>query len=156
MADINKEHSNSQVNPKREAEIIEAFKDSDYQKWELKAKEYMKNPSKMNGLISDAVTKIEINKNGPLAVLWEKIYLLVSLVKDWFKGEYLNISKKSLILIITGLIYFVSPIDIIPDFIAGLGLFDDAAILGFIINQLNKELQAYKSWKENININNHE
>lgn len=153
MSDSNKEQQNDQSKHERETEIIETFNSSDYQKWELKAKEYINNPNKMDGLIFDAIKKIDANKSGPLTLLWERIRLLISLVKDWFNGEYMAISKKSLILILTGLIYFVSPIDLIPDFIVGLGLFDDAAILGFIINQLDKELRAYKSWKENISIN---
>ncbi|MDD3536919.1 MAG: YkvA family protein [Eubacteriales bacterium] len=47
-----------------------------------------------------------------------------------------------------GLLYFVSPIDLIPDVIPGLGLTDDVVILGLIIRQVSSDLDKYKAWKE--------
>jgi len=45
------------------------------------------------------------------------------------------------------LIYFVSPIDIIPDFLLG-GLVDDALVLGLIIKQVTSDLDKYREWEE--------
>lgn len=50
-------------------------------------------------------------------------------------------------MIIIGLLYFVMPVDIVPDWIISLGFLDDAAVLGFIINQVNQNLEEYKGWK---------
>jgi uncharacterized membrane protein YkvA (DUF1232 family) len=55
------------------------------------------------------------------------------LVRDWSSGGYRQISKSALLAITVVLIYFVSPIDVVPDWIIGLGLIDDAAVLGLII-----------------------
>lgn len=125
----------------REEEIV---------RWQNKAEEYVDNPERTENLLNKALIKAEDNKqNEGIKNLWDKIQLLFSLVKDWTHGDYRKISKTAILTVIGGLIYFVTPIDVIPDFLVGLGLVDDAAILGLIINQLDKELVKYKSWKNN-------
>ena len=46
--------------------------------------------------------------------------VLASLINSYIKKEYLDIPIGSIIAIISALIYFVSPIDFIPDFIPGI------------------------------------
>lgn len=58
-------------------------------------------------------------------------------------------NKFIIIVVLAGIIYFVSPIDIVPDFLVGLGFLDDAAILSFVIKQISDELYKYKGWKDN-------
>lgn len=127
----------------------EIIGDQEIGRWQNKAREYVKDPVKTESLLGKAIKKAEDNKYlDVINNLWEKIQLLISLVKDWLSGEYRKISKSSLIMIIAGLLYFVSPIDFVPDWITALGLLDDAAVLGLIINQLDKELVGYKEWKK--------
>lgn len=120
--------------------------------WKDKAKEYVDDRAKTENLLSRALTKAENSKNNQVINnIWDKIHLLFALVRDWSNGNYRRISKSSIIAVIAGLIYFVSPIDVIPDFLVGLGLVDDVAVLGLIINQLDKELAKYKEWKHIAN-----
>ena len=81
--------------------------------------------------------------------------LFIELIKAWLKGDYHDISKKTIIIIVTTVIYFVSPIDLVPDFIVGLGMFDDVALIGFTAKQISTELDRFKTWKDNryIDIN---
>lgn len=39
--------------------------------------------------------------------------------------------------------YFISPIDLLPEVVLGLGIVDDAVILTFIASVLNGELERY-------------
>jgi len=128
-------------------EVEEFFKKKEMKRWETKAKEYVDDSNKTKGLIDDAINKANVNRNGPIGEIWDKVQLLFSIAGDWVNGRYRMISKKSIILIMMGLVYFVSPLDLIPDFIVGLGFIDDAAVLGLVINQIDKELEKYKVWK---------
>ena len=47
-----------------------------------------------------------------------------------------------------GLLYFILPADLIPDFIPLVGYLDDLAVLTTIMNSLKGEITAYHSWKE--------
>lgn len=85
-------------------------------------------------------------ENTTLKNLWSDIKLTLELSKDWIKGEYKDITKGSIMLIIGGLLYLVSPIDLVPDFLLG-GFLDDAAILAYVFKKIAEELVVYKEWK---------
>jgi uncharacterized membrane protein YkvA (DUF1232 family) len=53
-----------------------------------------------------------------------------------------------------GLLYFILPVDLIPDFIPIVGYLDDLAVLTTIMNSLKGEINAYRNWKE-IGIKGH-
>jgi uncharacterized membrane protein YkvA (DUF1232 family) len=46
-----------------------------------------------------------------------------------------------------GLIYFVLPLDIFPDFIPLLGFFDDAAVIAYIVRTIQQDLDAFTDWE---------
>ena len=122
-----------------------------YKKYESKAKEYMEDKQKAEGLLKDAIKKADIKK-GKLGEAWEKLQLLFEVFRAWIKGEYKEIPKGSIIMIIATIIYFVSPVDLVPDFIVGFGLIDDAAVIGFAIKQITKDLEKFKIWKSSQKI----
>lgn len=108
-----------------------------------KAKEYSKDKKKTKKLLDEAIKKA-INKES-LKEIWDNLQLLFGLVKDWLSGDYKDVPIGSIIAIIIGLLYFVSPIDFVPDFLPG-GLVDDALVLGLIIKQVKSDLDKYKEW----------
>ena len=55
--------------------------------------------------------------------------VMASLVRSYVKKEYRDIPIGSIIAIVSALIYFVSPLDIVPDSIPVIGYFDDAAVV---------------------------
>ncbi|WP_313801264.1 YkvA family protein [Cytobacillus sp.] len=119
-----------------------------YKKFLSKAKKYLDNPRETNRLLKKTEKKARVNKASFTGV-WQKFQLLIDLVKSWSSGEYRAISKKSILFIIASILYFISPLDIIPDFLIGIGMVDDAAVIAFAIKQLSDELEKYKSWKQN-------
>ena len=50
-------------------------------------------------------------------------------------------------IVVAGLLYFISPIDLVPDFLGAIGFIDDVAILGFIFASIQRELQAFRRWE---------
>ena len=85
---------------------------------------------------------------GLLARLFQNLRLLVPLIRDYWKGTYRDVSAKSIVIFVASLVYLVSPIDLIPDYIIGLGQIDDVAILGLSLYFLEKDLLKYKEWKD--------
>ena len=118
-----------------------------YKKFESKAKEYMNKPEKTDVLLKDAGKKADQNK-GALAEIWDNLQLLFDLVGAWRRGEYRQIPTRSILTIIASIIYFVSPIDLVPDFLIGLGIVDDAAVIGFVLKQISVDLESFRIWKE--------
>jgi len=89
-----------------------------------------------------------IIKLGLLARLFQNLKLLLPLVKDYWKGAYRDVSAKSLIIFAAAILYIISPIDLIPDYIIGLGQIDDLAILSLSLYFLERDLLKYKEWKD--------
>ncbi|MNH38167.1 hypothetical protein D3C79_991600 [compost metagenome] len=50
--------------------------------------------------------------------------------------------------IVAGLLYFVSPIDAIPDWLLGVGFLDDIAVLGWVLKTVADELGRFKAWRD--------
>lgn len=124
-----------------------------YKKFEKKAKEYVKRPEKTDVLLKDATKKAD-DKKGSLTEIWDNFQLLLELVSAWRNGEYRKIPTGSIVTIIASIIYFVSPIDLMPDFLIGLGIVDDAAVIGFVLKQITTDLENFKIWKENNKVEN--
>ena len=84
---------------------------------------------------------------GFLVRLFKDLKLLLPLIKEYWKGTYRDVSIKSIVIFLATLAYIISPIDLIPDYILGLGQLDDAAILGLSLFLLEKELMKYSEWR---------
>ena len=93
-----------------------------------------------------------MNKNlvrfGLLGRLLQNLKLLFPLIRDYFKGTYRDVSFKSILIFLAGLIYIISPFDFIPDYIPGLGQIDDVVILAFCLFLLEKDLLKYEKWRQ--------
>ena len=77
--------------------------------------------------------------------------IMVSLVRNYIKKEYTDIPIGSIIAIVSALIYFVSPLDIVPDSIPFLGYFDDAAVVAACWQLVESDVEEYKIWREKNN-----
>jgi uncharacterized membrane protein YkvA (DUF1232 family) len=118
-----------------------------HKRYESAAKDYLEQPEKTKELIERA-SKKAADKKGKLHEVWDHLHLLFDLITAWRKGEYRKIPKGSILMIIATIIYFVSPIDLVPDFLVGLGILDDAAVIGFTLKQISSDLDKFKLWKE--------
>lgn len=123
--------------------ILDFFKKS-----ENKASVILKDKTKASDTIKEALGKAVTNK-GDLEGVWAKMLLLFAVAKDYVSGDYTEIPKRSIVAILGGLIYFLSPIDVVPDFVPVLGFVDDVFVLNLVYKQVIKDLEKYKSWKDN-------
>ena len=77
----------------------------------------------------------------------EKFCLLGRLISAYARREYRAIPLKTLIAVVAAMIYFLNPIDLIPDAILGIGLTDDLAVLAWVIRSAQQELEAFATWE---------
>ncbi|MBW1851923.1 MAG: DUF1232 domain-containing protein [Deltaproteobacteria bacterium] len=86
------------------------------------------------------------------ASLWRRLIedfkLLFSLIKDYWKGAYREVSIWSILAFFFAIVYILYPIDILPDVIPVVGQIDDAAVLLSCLYFLEKDLYKYREWKQ--------
>jgi uncharacterized membrane protein YkvA (DUF1232 family) len=107
--------------------------------------DYLNNPKKTQALLGRAA-KLFSGIKGSIEV-GSDIHLIWPLMQDYMGGRYTQLSKTFLVSLIATLIYFVSPIDAIPDFIPILGWSDDIAVFLYVLDKFKKEMAAYKLWR---------
>ncbi len=105
------------------------------------------SPKKLLALVEKVSAKSESNQSGAIAKTLESVKVLVRLVTAYAKGDYRSIAIENLAIIIAALVYFVMPLDAIPDFIAVLGLADDAALLAWTWGAVNSEVERFLLWE---------
>lgn len=70
------------------------------------------------------------------------------LIKAYANGQYREFPYTSIIKIVAAVVYFVSVVDLIPDFIPILGLTDDLAVLAWVYSSVKDDLQQFVDWEE--------
>jgi uncharacterized membrane protein YkvA (DUF1232 family) len=90
----------------------------------------------------------KVEKASPaLRKIMESVKDLYSLFRDGVKGQY-DVHPATLGIIAGGLLYFIIPLDVIPDYLPLVGYLDDAAVLTAIINSLQGEIGKYRKWRK--------
>ena len=107
------------------------------------AKELFKQKDKINEVLNNATNKQTENKDRLNQGLLHDLKMLKAMLKDYLSGKY-KFSSRTIIYIVAGLLYFISPVDLIPDFLLGFGFVDDAAVLAMVIKRIKTELDKYK------------
>ncbi len=82
-----------------------------------------------------------------LGKLKDDLRLLQALCLAYWSGDYRAISGKAIVSVVAGLMYFLSPVDAIPDFIPVFGMLDDIAVLAWVMKTLDDELNAFRVWR---------
>lgn len=91
--------------------------------------------------------KTIVEKAGFLSQYWDDIKTSFALIRDWFNGSYDKVPTRMIVSLAGALIYLVSPLDLIPDWVPMAGFVDDAAILAFVFQLSKVDLNAYREWK---------
>lgn len=85
---------------------------------------------------------------GPLTAAVDDIRTLLSLVRAYKNREYREIPYYSIAAAVAALAYVLSPVDLIPDFLPGVGLIDDAAVVAACVTSLREDLARFRAWKK--------
>lgn len=69
------------------------------------------------------------------------------LVVSYAKGDYKGIAIGNIALSVAVLLYLISPIDVIPDFLVA-GMLDDMALLTWLYKTFSHEIERFLEWED--------
>lgn len=79
----------------------------------------------------------------------KNIPLFLSLINNYASGRYKDVSLSTIIAVVAAVLYFVAPIDVIPETtIPGVGYLDDAFVVDMVLKAVKKELKKFEQWKK--------
>jgi len=100
-----------------------------------------------SSLLDQAMRKAE-QQEGRLQRVWKDLQALFRLVRAWLQGAYREVPWKTIVLAISALIYFVNPMDLIPDALVGIGYLDDATVIAWVIRSIKQDMDRFALWEQ--------
>ena len=111
------------------------------------AEAYAGDPKLLRELLQNAVGKLNVIPRGPFGDAWPYLLAMVRLARDYQTGDYRDTPRPKLLIVIAAIIYFVSPFDVIPDWLPVLGHIDDAFVVGLALKSVRAELDSFMAWE---------
>ena len=106
------------------------------------------NREKLEEVLNASKTRLgEINiDNSKLSKLGHNLRIFLRMIQAFANGTYREAPWKSMVAIVAGIIYFLMPIDLIPDFIPITGFIDDFTVIMLITNAFQQDIQLFEEW----------
>lgn len=114
--------------------------------YSVRAQATIQNPDKLSKLLTDCEAKLSTLPG--IGDALAGLLVFVDMLRSYLKKEYTAIPLTALVAIVAALIYFVAPVDLIPDFLPGIGHIDDAAVIAFALKQVKSTVDTYKQWRD--------
>lgn len=80
----------------------------------------------------------------------EYLQLISRMLGNYLNGKYNDTPWQTVVMMIAGLLYFITPLDAIPDFIPVAGLVDDMTVLVWLGKCFREDLANYKAWENKM------
>jgi len=110
-----------------------------------KAEEFIHSKDKVVELLSQSTTKAKRNYEFLLEP-WESLQILLRMVRSWLGGRY----SPPIVTVLGGiaaLVYFVDPLDMIPDTVPVLGYLDDTAVITALVRMNLTAVSKFRNWE---------
>jgi uncharacterized membrane protein YkvA (DUF1232 family) len=76
-----------------------------------------------------------------------KLRLLWMVLRDYASGSYRTVPWRAVAALAAAVLYVVTPVDLIPDFLVPIGFSDDVLALALTWGLVKRELRDYCAWK---------
>lgn len=116
-----------------------------------KAQVLLKDNKRVQELLGKALSKSsELKGNQKDLSTLERLKVLIKMLRAYISGNYRKIPAKSLIRLCAALVYFVMPLDFIPDFIPITGFIDDFTVVLWVWNGLQDDIREFQEWQRGM------
>ena len=114
-----------------------------------RAEKLLKDEDKMETFLYRLENKL--NKVPIGGEILSMIPVMISMLRSYIKKEYKDIPIGTVIALISALLYWLAPLDIIPDALPVAGYVDDATVVAACLKLINDDLKEYKEWRRKNN-----
>ena len=107
-------------------------------------------PFKVVSILNETADKLadKGSKDNKFRQLFDVALTLVRLVRSYVTGDYRDISTSTIVSGLAVLLYVLSPIDLVPDFIPVLGFLDDLSLVSWFVGKFQGEITRFREWEQ--------
>lgn len=115
-----------------------------------RATKLLGRPFKIVTILNETADKLksEESKDNKFKQLFDVALTLVRLVRAYINGGYRAIETKTIISGLAVLLYVLSPIDLVPDFIPVVGFLDDLSLVSWFLSKFQAEVTRFREWEQ--------
>lgn len=103
------------------------------------------------GRLGEKMTHVNWSKVS-VATAKEKLSVFSRMASAYASGRYRGVPWKTMMIMLAAIIYFLNPLDLIPDFIPLMGLTDDFGVLVWVYNAASTEVDKFLTWEKSISV----
>lgn len=106
-------------------------------------------PGRLIKLVAELVIKLyrtDLNSLR-LSSLRERITVVGRMIAAYARGEYRSMPATTIISLAAAALYFINPLDLIPDALVGIGLTDDLAVLTWVYRSAAQDIKKFLDWE---------
>lgn len=97
-------------------------------------------------LVRDAYTRLADHAQ-PMQSARADLAAFLRLLKAWALRQYQRVPWTPLLLVTGAVVYFVLPVDVVPDVLMGIGFIDDVAVISATVRAVRDELDRFRMWE---------
>ena len=114
-----------------------------------RATKLLGKPFKVVTILNETANKLadKESKDNKFKQLFDVALTLVRMVRSYVSGEYREIETSTIVSGFAVLLYVLSPIDLVPDFIPVLGFLDDLSLVSWFLGKFQGEITRYRVWE---------
>lgn len=115
-----------------------------------RATKLLGRPFKVVTVLNEVADKLAVkeSKDNKFRQLFDVALTLVRLVRSYISGDYRDIASSTIISGLAVLLYVLSPIDLVPDFIPVLGFLDDLSLVSWFVGKFQGEITKFREWEQ--------
>lgn len=114
-----------------------------------KAKTVLVNPQRVSKLIEASrkrIGNLDLGEDEFRGILGT-IKTFIRMLRAFRSGIYTEIPWLTILTVVGALIYFITPIDLLPDFIPVTGYLDDFGLILTVYNRFKGDIIAFQAWE---------
>lgn len=117
-----------------------------FERFRRRAANLVHDAEALRELVREGMTRAE-QRSPALGSVLHDLRTLIRMLGAWVRADYREVPRSSVILVIAAVLYFVVPFDLIPDFLFGIGLIDDVAVIAWVARQIRQDLDDFRRWE---------
>ena len=113
----------------------------------LAARRIVRRKTRLLRLSKSAYEKLERHRSIPSRAARD-VRTLARLARAWALKQYRHVPWRTITYVAAAMLYFVNPLDLVPDILVGIGFVDDAAVVHAVARSLHEDLKAFRKWEK--------